>query len=210
MYLFASSSDLQFKNCIKYPEIYIPENSFTFLTGKSGCGKSTYLKMLNRTVLPQNGSILYWGKDLKEYPILPYRREVLLVPQDVFLLDGTIRENFDLYYSSRGDSVLSNKEICHFLQICCSEFSPEDTCMKMSGGERQRVFQAIFLSLADKVLLLDEPTAALDEKTSDMFIQNIRQYCKQKKITVLCVSHSTKLAESYADTVIRLEEPNHE
>lgn len=75
----------------------------------------------------------------------------------------------------------------------------------MSGGERQRVFLAIFLSMASNVLLLDESTAALDDKTSDELLQNLRQFCNQKSITVICVSHSSHSVELFADNVINME-----
>lgn len=210
MCLFHTSSQLQFKDILQYPEIKITENKFTFLTGKSGCGKSTYLKILNQMILPENGSILYRGKEVKEYPILEYRKEVLLVPQEVFLLDGSIRENFDFYYEARETNPISDEDIKHFLNICCLTFSPKNLCSKMSGGEKQRVFLAIFLSFADKVLLLDEPTAALDEKISTTLFHHIREYCREKGITVICVSHNKQLIDHFADTIIPLEGKLHE
>lgn len=205
MYLIHSDSDLCFKNKIRYPEIKIEKEKFTFIVGKSGCGKSTYLKMLNRTVLPDRGSLYYCGKEISSYPVLDYRREMLLVPQEIFLLDSTVRENFDFYCNARSAPLLSDDEIEKFLRICCADFSPSDNCTKMSGGERQRVFLAIFLSLASKVLLLDEPTAALDGKTSEELLENLRSYCGKAHITVICVSHSERLVELFADNIIRLE-----
>ena len=204
MCLICSDAELSFKDLIHYPKIEIDRGSFTLLTGKSGCGKSTYLKMLNRTVLPERGSIFYEGRNIEEYPVLAYRREVLLVPQEVFLTEGTVRENFDFYTNARGTPRLSDGEIIRFLKICCSEFSPADLCTKMSGGERQRIFLAIFMSFAGKVLLLDEPEASLDEKTAGELMENIRSYCRKKEITVVCVSHSTYTAERFADRWIRL------
>lgn len=210
MCLFYSSDYLKFKDIIEYPEICIPERSFVFLTGKSGCGKSSYLKILNRMILPENGTILYHGKELSEYPVLAYRRDVLLVPQDVFLVEGTIRDNFNFYYDARETERLSDEDINMFLEICCCKFSSLDVCNKMSGGERQRVFLSIFLSFAQKVLLLDEPTAAIDEKTSDLLFHNLKQYCREKGITVLCVSHDQRLVQRFSDDVIRLEELNND
>lgn len=204
MCLIRSDAELRFKNLIHYPEIEIPRGSFTMITGKSGCGKSTYLKMLNRTVLPARGSILYEGRSVDEYRVLPYRREVLLVPQDIFLTEGTVRDNFDFYTDARGTPRLSDGEILQFLKICCSDFSPADLCTKMSGGERQRIFLAIFMSFAEKVLLLDEPEASLDEKTAGELMENIRSYCRKKGITVVCISHSSITAERFADHRIRL------
>lgn len=204
MCIINSNPGLCFNREIIYPEIKIQRNRFTFITGKSGCGKSTYLKMLNRMVLPNEGSIRYNGKEISEYPVLEYRRNVLLVPQEIFLLDATIRENFDFYYTSRGDKTISDEKIEEFLRICCLDFKAGDVCTRMSGGERQRVFLAIFLSMAVDVFLMDEPTAALDEKTSIELMQNFRRYCGENNITVVCISHSNKLVEVFADDIIKL------
>lgn len=204
MCIINSNPGLCFNGDIIYPEIKIQRNRFTFITGKSGCGKSTYLKMLNRMVLPNEGSIRYNGKEISEYPVLEYRRNVLLVPQEIFLLDATIRENFDFYYTSRGDKTISDEKIEEFLRICCLDFKAGDVCTRMSGGERQRVFLAIFLSMAVDVFLMDEPTAALDEKTSIELMQNFRKYCGENNITVVCISHSNKLVEVFADDIIKL------
>lgn len=206
MDIFYSEKGLTFENFIKYTEIKIEENSFTFITGKSGCGKSSYLKMLNFTALPSEGKIYYCGKDLRELSPIDYRREVMLVPQQVFLIDGNIRDNFDFYYEMREKATLTNVEISDFLKVCCLDFPLTADCSVLSGGERQRVFLSIFISCNPKVLLLDEPTAALDEKTSNELFKSLKEYCRQRNITVVCVCHNLELAEKYGDCIIRLGE----
>lgn len=204
MCILHSSEQMQFKNIITYPEISFEENKFSFIAGESGCGKSTYLKILNRTVLPTSGNIFYKEKDISRLPVLNYRKEVLLVPQEVFLLDGTIEQNFEFYYDAREQQKPSESEMAKFLEICCAEFPITADCRKLSGGERQRVFLAIFLSFMPKVLLLDEPTAALDEKTSVTLLGNMKEFCGQEHITVICVCHNEGLIQQFADTIIRL------
>lgn len=210
MCLIQSDESLQFSGFISYPTITIHPNSFTFLVGKSGCGKSTYLKLLNRTLAPSRGQILYQGAPIDRYPVLSYRREVLLVPQEIFLLDDTIRENFRFYYDARQEPLPADERISDFLKLCCTEFSPEDSCTSMSGGERQRVFLAIFLSMAQKVLLLDEPTSALDDATAVLLLRQLRDYCQEKGITALCVCHNTYLKDRFADNSIELEVMSHD
>ena len=78
--------------------------------------------------------------------------------------------------------------------------------LTLSGGERQRVFLAIFLSAMPKVLLLDEPTAALDEQTSETLLHNLKQFCSQNNISVVCVCHNGELVRQFADQEIRLGE----
>lgn len=206
MDIFYSEKGLTFENFIKYPEISIEENSFTFITGKSGCGKSSYLKMLNFTALPSDGKIYFCGKDLTELSPIDYRRQVMLAPQQVFLTEGNIRDNFDFYYGMREKEPLSNVEIAEALKVCCTDFPLTADCSLLSGGERQRVFLSIFVSCMPKVLLLDEPTAALDEKTSNELFTSLKNYCREHSITVVCVCHNNELAEKYGDSIIRLGE----
>ena len=181
------------------------EGTFTFIAGRSGCGKSTYLRVLNRTVVPDAGHVMYRDRDVTEYPVLEYRRKVLLVPQEVFLFEGTIRDNFARYSEMRGTEPLSDDDIQHFMEVCKADFPLDSDCGRLSVGERQRVFISLFLSFMPEVLLLDEPTAALDERTAGIMLRNIRSFAEGNGITVICVCHSESLIEGLADRVIRLE-----
>ena len=75
----------------------------------------------------------------------------------------------------------------------------------MSGGERQRVYIAIFLSFMPDVLMLDEPTSALDNTSSDIMMSNIKNFTKDNEMTTVVVSHYLPLAEKYGDNIIALE-----
>lgn len=206
MNLFHSTNHMHFLNLVTYPEINIEENIFSFITGKSGSGKSTYLRLLNKTLLPSNGDIFYKGIALQDLPVISYRKEVLLVPQEVFLLDSTIQDNFLFYYKAREQNPLVLSEIEYFLHLCCLDFSPNTNCATLSGGERQRVFLSIFLSCLPRVLLLDEPTAALDVNTSSRLISQIKEFCEKKQISVICVSHNDNLIADFSDATIPLGE----
>ena len=201
-----SSAGMQFMDLITYPEIEIKKDSFSFISGKSGCGKSTELKILNRTIIPSAGRLCYQGRDVQELPVLSYRKSVQLVPQEVFLFDGTIMDNFRYYWDARGMEMPGRDEIQNFLHICCADFDLTTNCRTLSGGEKQRVFLAIFLSCVPPVLLLDEPTAALDEETSVRLLHNIKAFCRQEHITSVCVCHNDELIEKFSDYTIRLGE----
>ncbi len=131
---------------ISYSDIAINENEITFITGCSGCGKSSLLKLLNITAIPSFGSVLYRGSFISEYSPIDYRKNVLLASQDFFLFDKSIRENFRLYYDARDESCPDDDYILEILGICCIDFEVDTPCHTMSGGERQRVFLAICLS----------------------------------------------------------------
>lgn len=204
MDMIRTTADLTFQDFLRYPDIRVEEGEFAFVTGRSGAGKSTYLRLLNGSIPADPGCIFYRGIPLEEYQILPYRRQVLLVPQAVYLIPGTILDNFHFYYDARRQQRIDGERAAEFLRRCRLDFPVDTSCDTLSGGERQRVFLAIFLSLATDVVLLDEPTAALDEATARQVLANIKDYCKQQGLTALCVCHSPKLVEIFADRVIEV------
>lgn len=204
MDMIRTTADLTFQDFLRYPALRVEEGEFAFVTGRSGAGKSTYLRLLNGSIPAHPGCIFYRGIPLEEYQILPYRRQVLLVPQAVYLIPGTILDNFHFYYDARRQQRIDGERAAEFLRRCCLDFPVDTSCDTLSGGERQRVFLAIFLSLATDVVLLDEPTAALDETTARQVLANIKDYCKQQGFTALCVCHSPKLVEIFADRVIEV------
>ena len=87
-------SNVNFKNIIKYPEINISEHKVTFICGKSGSGKSTLLKLLNASISPDEGEVLYHSIPVTDYDTVLLRREVILASQSVYLSDQSIRDNF--------------------------------------------------------------------------------------------------------------------
>jgi putative ABC transport system ATP-binding protein len=102
----------------------------------------------------------------------------------------------------------SDDEMKYFLNLCSVPFSLNSNCTIMSGGERQRVYIAIFLSFKPKVLMLDEPTSALDKQTGIEVMDNILDYCKKNEITVVAVSHDVNLTDKFAENVITIGEVN--
>jgi len=204
MHILKSSNGMKFLDILTYPEIKIFPNAVTFIVGKSGCGKSTYLKLLNATILPSVGSIEYNGKNIQELDIIDFRKKVMLVPQEVFLFDETIEENFALYCRNREEEKPLPAQMENALDICCANFPLSTRCSVLSGGEKQRVFLAIFLSCLPEVLLLDEPTAALDINTAQTLLANIKCFCNERNITAIVVCHTDELVKAFADYTIQL------
>jgi putative ABC transport system ATP-binding protein len=190
---------------IRYPDIKIPKGKTTFIHGPSGCGKSTLLKLINGTISPDSGEIVFNGNNIDDIDTIKLRRDILLVSQSVFLFSGTIEENFKKYYEYRDQETPSKEHMEKFLQICRAEFPLETRCETMSGGERQRVYIAIFLSFMPEVLMLDEPTSALDNTSSDIIMSNIKNFSDDNDMTTIVVSHYLPLAQKYGDNIIALE-----
>lgn len=200
-----STDNLKFLDNIVYPEINIIENKMTFINGESGVGKTSLFKLFNATASPSEGKIYYKGRDISEIDTISLRRGICLVSQEPYLFKGSVLDNFNTYYSFRGDSPPDKDTILRLLSICCINLSLDKDCSFLSGGERQRLFTAIFLSFSPKILLLDEPTSALDELNANRFIANIKEYCQEKGITPIIISHDKSLVNKFADYIITLE-----
>lgn len=149
----------------------IPAGSQVALVGQSGAGKSTILQLLLRLHHADSGTILADGREIGSYPLEGYRRNFAIVPQDVILFGGTIRENI-LY----GNPEASEAEIEQAAREANAwEFIrafPEglDTVVgergvKLSGGQRQRIAIARAILRNPSILLLDEATSSLDAES---------------------------------------------
>lgn len=196
--------DVVYANLLKYSHIDIKQGIMTFIRGESGSGKSSLLRLLNYSRSYDSGAIYYRDKLISEYEPLELRREVSLIAQEVFLVDGTIYDNFKFFYEARGLEVPSEQVLQEFLSIACLPGSLERNIQNLSGGEKQRAYLAIFMSFEPKVLMLDEPTAALDEATSRQVMDNIKMHSLKRGTTVIVISHSQALADTYADEIVHI------
>lgn len=199
------TKNLEFNKMISYKDMTILKHQVTFITGESGCGKSTLLKLFNATLSPSHGNIFYNRKNLETLDSIALRQEVSLVSQEVFLFDASIKDNFLKFYEFRGCNPPPDKQIEKFLSLCCLDFPLEKDTIPMSGGERQRLYLAIFLSFLPKVLLLDEPTSALDSQTSRFLMEGLLPFCKENRITLLVVSHDKEITERFSQHTILLK-----
>ena len=201
-----------FLDIIRYPDMSVYEDKTTFITGDSGKGKSTLLKLFNGVLSPSSGRILYKGEDIDGKDTIMLRREVLLIGQQVFLFDNlTIEQNFAEFYAYRALPAPDTLHMRRFMDICAAGFPLETPCGTMSGGEKQRVFNAIYASFEPSVLMLDEPTAALDEENAGNFLESLITGCirngecrERRTTTLIVVSHNQSLVKKFADDIIAL------
>lgn len=198
------TDNLSFNNFLHYPDICINEGEVTFICGASGVGKSTLLKLINATLSPSQGSIIYQDRDINSLDKIMLRREVVLVKQVPYLFRGSIIDNFKMFHEVNGNECPNTETIETYLDLCCISTALDTQCEIMSGGERQRVFLSIALSLQPKVLLLDEPTSALNKELSYQVLENMIQYAHLHHITLIIISHDERLQEKFAQKVIEL------
>ena len=202
--LLFQASNLVYKSNLTYNNVIIKKGKINFIVGESGCGKSTFLKLLNHSIRPTSGELLYNGKAIEEYDPIALRREVSLVSQDVFLFDESILDNFRNFYSLRQLPMPEKEYISYITELCSVNVPLDQKASTLSGGERLRVYISIFLSLHPKVILLDEPTSALDEKNSYKVVENITNFCKEKNIDMVIVSHNKNIVDDFCEHKIEI------
>jgi ABC-type sulfate/molybdate transport systems ATPase subunit len=174
----------------------------TAVVGPSGAGKSTLLRLLNRLADPDTGTVGYRGRDLRDYDVLALRREVALVPQLPAPLAGTVAENVAYGPALCGEGC--NVEEALVLSGLDEAFA-QRTARGLSVGEQQRVMLARALALKPAVLLLDEPTAALDQNARQAVEHTLLDLHARLSVDLILVTHDRAQAERLADRQIVLE-----
>ncbi|MBP6056143.1 MAG: ATP-binding cassette domain-containing protein [Cytophagaceae bacterium] len=179
------------------------------IVGTSGTGKSTLAQLMMRFYEPNAGHIKLNGRNIQEYSVSDWRGMLALVPQEVLLFGGTIREN--IAYGKPGAS----QEEIEFAaeQAFAKEFIesfPEkwDTLVgergvKLSGGQRQRIAIARAILRDPKFLILDEATSALDSESEKSVQSALEELMKNR--TSLIIAHRLSTIRS-ADQIIVMEE----
>lgn len=179
----------------------LEEDEILAIIGPSGAGKSTLLRQLNRLADPSEGSRFFRGKPYEAWPIRELRRRIALAAQQGSLFPGSVADNVCAGPRLRGQPC----DAAALLRACNlpTDWVSRDVA-DLSGGERQRVVLARTLANAPDVLLLDEPTGALDPGARRQIGDLIASLARQRHCGVLWVTHLLEEAERYADRVLLL------
>lgn len=191
----------------------INEGEFVFLVGPSGSGKTTIIKLITGELSPTSGQITVNGFDMqgiKRRKLPKLRRTLGVIFQDFRLIDKmTVYENVAFAMRVVG---ASNKEIRRrvpqVLELVGLVDREKRYPAELSGGEQQRVAIARALAGSSTVLLADEPTGNLDEKTEASVIEILQRCAHDEGKCVVVVTHSGRVAAA-ADEVVELERINH-
>ena len=200
---FDAGKTLYMKNL----DLHIAPGQQISLVGGSGSGKSTLMKLIAGLVIPSDGEILFDKQSMFKQGVQVIRNNMSLVPQKVFIFNGTIRENLVLW-----DDLIEHEEIvkaaedAQILSLILSHKDGFDRVLKdngsdLSGGERQRLELCRALIRKPNILLLDEATSALDNMTQSMFLKALRQ----RGITVISIDHRLE-ASLTSDVVVVMEQ----
>lgn len=195
---------VKYKKILYIESLNIPKLKTTFIYGGSGSGKSTLLKLLNKIISPDSGCIYYNEKLIYEIPSVDLRRKVVMISQNPIIFEGNIRDNLLIGLKFSEKKILNDIELKVILELVNLDKELDEDSYTLSGGEKQRLSLARSLLLKPEVLLLDEPSSALDEDTEISVISTILQYCKDNGITPIIVTHSKMLKETFSENNIEI------
>lgn len=176
------------------------------LIGRSGCGKSTIMKLLCRQYEADEGELLFYGNRYSDISPEAVREDLALISQDTILFPMSVLDNIRI-----GKPQADRTEIMHAAKLAgCDEFiqnMPEgyDTKLEekgsnLSGGQRQRLSIARAILKDAPILLLDEPTSALDKETEAYISNTLSEISKDK--TVITVAHRLSTIADYDEIIV--------
>ncbi|MBW8349877.1 energy-coupling factor ABC transporter ATP-binding protein [Bacillus sp. IITD106] len=197
--------NVKYKQILHIDYAAIPEGKTTCIIGKSGSGKTTFIKLLNGLISPDAGEVYYKGKALSQIDLIQHRRRIIMLQQTPSIYDGTIQDNLQIgrKFSNLDDA--TKPEMEKVLDCVNLHKELKTIANELSGGEKQRLALARILLLDPEVVIMDEPTAALDEETAQEMMKKILQIGKDKGQTMIMVTHSKEVVEAFAETVIEID-----
>jgi ABC-type multidrug transport system fused ATPase/permease subunit len=184
-------------------------NKLTAITGESGTGKSTLLRLIARLYLPDAGQVLYQGRDIRNFKPGEYHKKVIYIPQEPSIFHGTIRENLLLVNPDlQPEDMINALEEVSLADYIANKNNGLDTVLgphgiSLSGGEKQRLAIAQAILKDASVILLDEPTSALDAETERKLISTLSNL--RKDHTILIVTHSPQVIEN-CNRIIQIQD----
>ena len=198
-------------------DLEVPAGQVLALIGPSGAGKSTLIRCINRLVEPTSGTVMLDGEKLSGLrggKLRLARRQIGMIFQSYALVERlSVMENVlsgRLGYIGFWRSLLRKYDSADIKQAC--ELLDRVGLLSMldkrgdalSGGQKQRVGIARALMQQPKLLLVDEPTASLDPKTSRQIMRLIVELCREQNLAVIINIHDVALAQQFVDRVVGL------
>jgi ATP-binding cassette, subfamily B, bacterial PglK len=171
------------------------------ICGASGSGKSTLIDLISGLLIPIEGEILIDGIKINKENALQWQKNISYVPQSLFLLNSSIKENITVYHEivEQDDSqiyrVLKEAQLLKFVESLPDGINTKigEKGVKLSGGQKQRLGIARALYKNSSVLIFDESTNALDPETEAKMISEI--YSLNKEITIIFITHKKDLLD---------------
>ncbi|KKC47758.1 ABC transporter ATP-binding protein [Paenibacillus sp. D9] len=193
------------KGILSIPELTIPAETITCIVGESGSGKTTLLRLLNQLDSPDEGEIWFDEHSFNVTDPIEWRRNAVMVPQAPIMFKGTVEDNLQIGLSFADKPTATDEQMKQALHLVCLEKNLAQDAENLSGGEKQRLALARAILMNPIALLLDEPTSALDEDTANKVMQRLTAFSREKNKTLVMITHSRHIADTYADLVIEMK-----
>ena len=212
-YIYGEGTPFE-KKAVNNVNIKIEQGELIGIMGHTGSGKSTFVQMLNGLIKPHSGQVLLNGKNIWDKPkeIKKIRFQVGMVFQypEYQLFEETVYKDIAFGPKNMG---LSDEEVDKSVRRAARFVGLKDELLNkspfdLSGGEKRRAAIAGVIAMDPDVLILDEPTAGLDPMGRDVLLSQIVQYHKERKNTVLMVSHSMEDLARIADRIMVMNNSN--
>ena len=203
-----SEGDAFEKKALDEISLEIPDGQFIGIIGHTGSGKSTLIQHLNGLLRATSGAIYYDGENIYQegYDMRTLRSKVGLVFQypehQLFEVDVISDVCFGPKNLGLSKEEVEERAKKALTQVDLDESYYKKSPFELSGGQKRRVAIAGILAMHPQVLILDEPTAGLDPKGRDEILDQVALLQKERKITVILVSHSMEDVARYVDRII--------
>ncbi|HEV3205288.1 MAG TPA: ABC transporter ATP-binding protein [Gemmataceae bacterium] len=188
--------------------LVVPGGSMVALVGRSGVGKTTVTDLVARFHDPTRGQILVNGTDIRQFRLHSYRELLGVVHQEVFLFDGTIRENIAYGRRGAGEAEVidaARRANAHeFIAVLPEGYDSliGERGVKLSGGQRQRLAIARAILAAPQILIMDEATSNLDTESEQLIQESMQDLLRGRTSFVIAHRLSTI---THADIIIVME-----
>ena len=184
---------------VNHISLSVDRGEFLFITGKSGAGKTTLIRLLSKQEEPDSGKLFIAGKDITSIPKSKgyvVRRELGVVFQDFKLIDyKTVFENVSFALEMLGyPNSYINEKTYEVLSVVGLKDKMKLFPKELSGGEQQRVALARAFAPNPRLILADEPTGNLDEQTGEQVIELMFELNRETGTTLILVTHDGALA----------------
>lgn len=206
---YTYSADTAFRiHALKDINLKLYEGQFIGIIGHTGSGKSTLIQHLNGLIRAEKGRLLFRDKNIydEDFVMPGLRKKVGLVFQypEYQLFEATVLEDvmFGPKNLGKGEEEAKQTAMEALKAVGADESLWDKSPFELSGGQKRRVAIAGVLAMETEVLILDEPTAALDPKGRDEILGLIDRLHRERKITIILVSHSMEDVAKYADRII--------
>src|SRR5438270_1225627 len=184
--------------------ILVPPGEAVAIQGPSGSGKSTFARALATLLEPDAGAVLLGGRDASQIAPTQFRTRVAFLAQQPAMFEGSVVRNLKTGPALHGES-LSDAQASDLIRaVGLDEPILQREARILSGGEKQRVALARALANAPEVLLLDEPTAALDPEAGERIVALLREL-RARGLSVVMVTHEEAHARALDGTLYRCE-----